>query len=154
MVCVVLASCKMDYSAIRLAPPNEPVAHLASGHNRLNGTPVYILGINGKKPGAHLGREVLIPAGRNTVKLRYTDGLNNSEVDFESDFAAGGYYIAEVSPDHSAKMAMFTFSRVSADAFQRFMCRAQADLQDRLKEVNPQPAPACDAIRHQKPAAS
>lgn len=153
VVCLFLASCKVDYSAIRVAPPNEPVAHLVAGLNRLNGAPVLILAINGKKPGALLGREVQIAAGKNTVKMKYWDGWVTSEVDFAHDFEAGGYYIAEVYPDHSASMAKFVFTQVSADAFQVFMCRAQKDLQERLKNVNPQPAPACDAVRRKQSAA-
>lgn len=154
MLCLLLASCKVDYSAIRVAPPQEPVAHLVAGLNRLNGAPVYILAINGKKPGVLLGREVLIPAGRNTFKMQYWDGVVTSKVDFESTFEPGAYYIAEVYPDHSAMRAKFVFSQVSANAFQVFMCRAQADLQERLKKVNPQPAPACDALRGQQPGSS
>ncbi|WP_421570049.1 hypothetical protein [Stenotrophomonas sp. PD6] len=137
-MCLFLASCKVDYSAIRVAPPNEPVAHLVAGLSRLNGAPVLILAINGKKPGALLGREVQIAAGRNTVKMKYWDGWVTSEVDFAHDFGAGAYYI---------------FTQVSADAFQVFMCRAQKDLQERLKNVNPQPAPACDAVRRKQSAA-
>jgi hypothetical protein len=153
VLCLLLASCKVDYSAIRVAPPNEPVAHLVSGLNRASGTPVYILGINGSKSGAVLGREMLIRPGKNTVRLFYTGGMYISDVEFESDFEAGGYYVAEVFPDDSAKMARFRFTRVSADEFQAFMCRAQADLQKRLKNVNPQAAPACDRLRRPRSAA-
>lgn len=152
VLCLLLASCKVDYSAIRVAPANQPVAHLVAGLNRLNGAPVLILAINGKKPGALLGREVLISAGNNTVKMKYWDGRVTSDVDFEHDFEAGAYYIAEVYPNYSTSMAKFVFTRVSPDAFQVFICRAQADLQERLKNVNPQPAPACDVVRRKQSA--
>ncbi|WP_282298307.1 hypothetical protein [Stenotrophomonas sp. PS02289] len=148
VVCLFLPSCKMDYSAIRMGPPQVPVAHLVGGLNRLDGTQVIIKKVNGKNVGTNVnGREMLIPAGTNTLQMFYLNGLALSKVDFTSDFEAGGYYIAEVYPYESEKIARFVLTRVSPQDFQTFMCRAQGDLQERLKNVNPQPAPACDAIK-------
>lgn len=154
--CLLLAACKMDYSAIRLAPPQDSVAHVVAGLNHRDGTPVQIQKINGKTLGTNvIGRELLVPAGTNTVAMGYMgymDRIGWARIEVSGEFRAGAYYIVEAYMVDGGENVRFQFTQVSPRKFQAFMCRAQADLQERLKNVNPQPAPACDAIRQQQAA--
>lgn len=147
VMCLFLASCKIDYSMVRVAPPTGPVAHLAGGINVQDGGSANVMAVNGVSVNMPtLGREMLIPAGRTTLGLEFWYGLWRARGEYTGEFEDGAYYTADVIPDEENKVMHYRFTKVSPQEFQSFLCATQRKVQYNIRNINPQKAPACDEI--------
>jgi|GEM_PF-1039268 len=144
----VLTSCKLDYSMVRIAPPGVPVAHVVSAINHMGEPGAIISKVNGKGvrgPNA-MGYEVQVPAGRNTLFLTYFNGMHYSLSEQVMDFEEGGYYVLAPTADFENSKVRYSLTRVTPEQFQTSMCRAQRQVHQAMKSINPQKTPACDAL--------
>lgn len=147
VVCLFLASCKIDYSMVRVAPPTGPVAHLAGGIHQQNGGGAYVIAVNGMSVGMPtVGREMLIPAGGATLSVAFWYGFWRGRGEYTGEFEEGAYYTADVTPDYENKVLHYRFTKVSQQEFQSFLCVTQRKAQYNIRNINPQKAPACDEI--------
>ncbi len=144
----LLASCKLDYSMVRVAPPGVPVAHVVSAINHMGEPGAIISKVNGKgvRGPNGMGYEIQVPAGRNTLFLAYFNGMRYSLSEQVMDFEEGGYYVLAPTPDFDKSRVRYTITRVTPEQFQISMCRAQRQVHQAMKSINPQKTPACDAL--------
>ncbi len=148
-LCLLLASCKVDYSMVRAAPPGVGVAYLTSGPNLYGEGGALVLKINGKKFGGRLtiGYEIQVPVGRNTLYMAHWVAQGQAHGDVVADFEEGGYYVVSPIPDLERRRVRFDLKRVTPAQFQAARCAAQRQVQESMKNINPQKTPACDEIR-------
>lgn len=147
LTCLLLASCKIDYSMVRVAPPTGAVAHIAGGINGQSGGGAYVIAVNGVSVGMPtLGREMLIPAGKTTLSMAFWYATWRGRSEQTAEFEEGAYYTIRVFPDYANEKLTYTFTKVSRQQFQSFLCVTQRQAQEGLKNINPQKAPACDGL--------
>ncbi len=144
VACMFLVSCKIDYSMVRVAPSNAPVAHVAGGINAQNVGGAYVIAVDGVSAGMPtLGREILVPAGSTTLTMAFWFDRWRGRNDLVHEFEEGAFYTIDVRPDFAREKVYYNFNKVSPQEFRSFLCLTQRRAQENLKSINPQKAPAC-----------